>query len=351
MGEGDAGSGGSGGTAAGAALRSGDEQTFAELTDRHRRELQVHCYRMLGSFDDAEDLVQETFLRAWRSRESFQGRSTVRAWLYRIATNACLDFLDRRQRQPVPLVAPTSSRVPGPGRAWLPQAEIPWLQPYPDRLLDPPAPPGVEPDAALVAKETIELAFLAAIQHLPPRQRAVLILRDVLGWPAADTAALLDGTVAAVNSALQRARATLRQRLPERRTEWRAATDPSAEERAVLQRYVAATESADLTALAALLREDARFTMPPKPTWYEGRDAIIECWAPALVGPTAWKDWCHVPTRANRQPAVACYVREPGRPRYHALGLDVLRIEAGEVVEVTAFPPRVFPAFGLPMTR
>ncbi|MEU6077725.1 RNA polymerase subunit sigma-70 [Micromonospora sp. NPDC047074] len=335
----------------GDAVREGDAQAFAELTDRHRRELQVHCYRMLGSFDDAEDLVQETFLRAWRSRETFQGRSTVRAWLYRIATNACLDFLDRRHRQPRPLVAPTVSRAARPGRTSLPQVEVPWLQPYPDRLLDPAAPPDGEPDAALVAKETIELAFLAAIQHLPSRQRAVLILRDVLGWPAADTAALLDGTVAAVNSALQRARATLRQHLPERRMEWPAATDPSRAERAVLQRYVEATERADLTALAALLSEDARFTMPPEPTWYEGRAAVIECWAPALVGPAARKDWWHVPTRANRQPAVAGYVREPGRSRYRALGLDVLRIEGGEIVEVTAFSPRVFPAFGLPMAR
>ncbi|MGK5522981.1 sigma-70 family RNA polymerase sigma factor [Micromonospora sp. URMC 107] len=335
----------------GDAVRAGDEQTFAELTERHRRELQVHCYRMLGSFDDAEDLVQETFLRAWRKRESFQGRSTVRAWLYRIATNACLDFLERHNRQPRQLVAPTLSHGSVSGRTALPQVEVPWLQPYPDRLLEPVAPPDVEPDAALVAKETIELAFLAAIQHLPPRQRAVLILRDVLGWPATDTATLLDGTVAAVNSALQRARATLKRHLPERRMEWPAATDPSQEERAVLQRYVEATERADLSALAALLREDARFTMPPKPTWFEGRDAIIESWTPAMVGPTAWKDWYHVLTRANRQPAVACYVRGPGRSRYQALGLDVLRIEGGQIVEITAFLPRIFPAFGLPLSR
>ncbi|MEU4776146.1 sigma-70 family RNA polymerase sigma factor [Micromonospora sp. NPDC023644] len=335
----------------GDAVRAGDERAFAELTERHRRELQVHCYRMLGSFDDAEDLVQETFLRAWRKRESFQGRSTVRAWLYRIATNACLDFLERHNRQPRQLVVPTLSHGSVSGRTALPQVEVPWLQPYPDRLLEPVAPPDVEPDAALVAKETIELAFLAAIQHLPPRQRAVLILRDVLGWPATDTATLLDGTVAAVNSALQRARATLKQHLPERRMEWPAATDPSQEERAVLQRYVEATERADLSALAALLREDARFTMPPKPTWFEGRDAIIESWTPAMVGPTAWKDWYHVPTRANRQPAVACYVRGPGRSRYQALGLDVLRIEGGQIVEITAFLPRIFPAFGLPLSR
>jgi RNA polymerase sigma-70 factor, ECF subfamily len=167
-----------------------DQTTFEALAERHRRELQLHCYRMLGSLEDSEDLVQETFLRAWRRRETFQGRSTVRAWLYRIATNACLDALQRRPRKPH-------------------GGEVPWLQPYPDDLLEGIAEPDAEPDAALVAKETIELAFLVAIQHLPPKTRAVLILRDVLDWSAKDTAALLETSVAAVNSALQRARAAL----------------------------------------------------------------------------------------------------------------------------------------------
>ncbi|MFC7548992.1 sigma-70 family RNA polymerase sigma factor [Plantactinospora sp. GCM10030261] len=327
------------------AVRAGDEAVFAELTERYRRELHVHCYRMLGSFDDAEDLVQETFLRGWRRRETFQGRSTLRAWLYRIATNACLDFAERHPRRP--RGTPTSDAGAAPAR--FPQVEIPWLRPYPDRLLEPVAPAEAEPDTAVVAKETIELAFLAAIQHLPPKQRAVLILRDVLGWPASDTAALLNGTVPAVNSALQRARVTLKRHLPRRRSDWTPATDPNEEERAVLQRYVRATEDADLAGLAELLREDARFTMPPTPTWYVGRAAIIEAWTPVLVGPDAWRDWRHVPTRANRQPAVACYVRPAGADRYQALGLDVLRIEDGAVAEVTAFPAEVFPAFGLPL--
>src|SRR5215470_9820637 len=218
-----------------AAAREGDESAFGALVERYRRELQVHCYRMLGSFEDSEDLVQETFLRAWRKREGFEGRSTFRTWLYRIATHACLDFLDRHPRQPLP-----RQRMPPPGplASVLPPAEIPWLQPYPDRLLEPIAPSDTEPDAALVAKETIELAFLAAIQHLPPRQRAVLILRDVLGWSASETAALLEMSVVAVKSALQRARPTLKQHLPEQRLHWAPSSEPTAEERMLLQRYV-----------------------------------------------------------------------------------------------------------------
>ena len=195
------------------------ESEFAALVERHRRELQVHCYRMLGSFEDSEDLVQETFLRAWRKRASFSsgGPSSFRAWLYRIATNACLDVLRSRPRRVLPpQVAPAGDPAAPPS----PPADLPWLQPYPDRLLEPIAPAEDEPGAVVVARETIELAFLAAIQHLPPRQRAVLILRDVLGWSAKDTASLLDASVASVNSALQRARATLRDRLGERRTEW-----------------------------------------------------------------------------------------------------------------------------------
>src|SRR4051812_29647782 len=236
-----------------------DRATFTASVERHRRELHVHCYRMLGSFEESEDMVQETFLRAWRGRAgaTFDGRAGVRAWLYRIATNACLDVLRRRPRRVVPqqLAAPGDpSRRPGP------PVDLPWLQPYPDRLLEPAAPAEEEPGAAVVARETIELAFLAAIQHLPPRQRAVLILRDVLGWSANDAAALLDNTVVSVNSALQRARATLRGQLPERRTEWVRSSPASEPERDLLRRYVDAHERADADALAALLRDDARLT-------------------------------------------------------------------------------------------
>jgi RNA polymerase sigma-70 factor, ECF subfamily len=209
-----------------AAARAGDESAFAVLAESYRRELQVHCYRMLGSFEDAEDMVQETFLRAWRKRSSFEGRSSFRAWLYRIATNACLDALERRPPRVLPpQVAPAADpRVPP-----LPTADVPWLQPYPDRLLEGIAPRDAEPDAVLVSKETIELAFLAAIQQLAPRQRAVLILRDVLGWSAKETAMLLDASVDAVNSALRRARSTLKRHLPARRLEWAAGvgSDPA----------------------------------------------------------------------------------------------------------------------------
>jgi RNA polymerase sigma-70 factor, ECF subfamily len=326
-----------------AAARAGDQSAFAALVERYRRELQVHCYRMLGSFEDAEDLVQETFLRAWRKRASFEGRSSFRAWLYRIATNACLDALERRPPRVLSLqVAPAADpRVPP-----LPTADLPWLQPYPDRLLEGIAPRGAEPDAALVAKETIELAFLVAIQQLTPRQRAVLILRDVLGWSAIETAMLLDASVDAVNSALRRARSTLKRHLPARRLEWAAGSDPTQQERSLLRRYMAAHERADVAAFAALLREDARLTMPPTPTWYDGRQAVVAFHAELF---RARYEWQLLVTRANRQPAVAFYTRRQGECEYRASGIDVLRIEDGFVAQIDAFLlPQLFPAFGLP---
>ena len=325
-----------------AAAQAGDETAFASLVERYRRELHVHCYRMVGSFEDAEDLVQETFLRAWRKRASFEGRSTFRAWLYRIATNACLDALAHDLPRP----------RNDPGAELPPPADLPWLQPYPDLLLDGVAPSEVEPDAAAVSRETIELAFLAAIQHLPPRQRAVLILRDVLGWSAKETASLLEGTVASVNSALQRARATLKERLPRRRLEWAADSAASEEERALLQRYVDAHDRADIAGLAALLRDDALLTMPPQPLWYRGRDAIATLLAQSIepASPDYIGHFRLVPTRANRQPAAANYLRRPGDSVYRALALDVLRVEEGQIVEIVAFPADLFPAFGLSPT-
>jgi RNA polymerase sigma-70 factor (ECF subfamily) len=225
-----------------------DQAAFTEAAERHRRELQVHCYRMLGSIEDAEDLVQETLMRAWRRRESFEGRASVRAWLYKIATNACLDALKRRPRRVLPAdVVPAAAPDSAVPAASEDQA---WLEPYPDHLLV----EGV--DDTVVRRETIELAFLAAIQHLPPRQRAVLILRDVVGWSAMETAGLLDVSVAAVKSALQRARATLRKRMPEHRTEWSASTRH--QEQALVRRYIAALEAADMGALVALLRAEIR---------------------------------------------------------------------------------------------
>jgi RNA polymerase sigma-70 factor (ECF subfamily) len=287
---------------------------------------------MLGSFSDAEDLVQETFLRAWRRRETYAGRATLRAWLYRIATNACLDHLQRHPRQ-------AQLRPDGnPG-------EVAWLQPCPEQLL---VPADDEPDAVVVARETIELAFLVAVQHLPPGQRAILILRDVLGWPASETAALLEISVAAANSSLQRARVTLRAALPPERTEWAPANEPTEQERDVLQKFMDATERADMAGLGALLREDALFTMPPQPDWYRGRDVIIEAWAPVMAGPTAMGEFRCVAVLANRQPALANYLRRPGETEFRVLSLDVLRVEDGLIAEVTTFDPTLVPWFGLP---
>ncbi len=314
-----------------AAARAGDESAFAALVERHRRELHVHCYRMVGSFEEAEDLVQETFLRAWRGRERFEGGSWFRAWLYRIATNVCLDALRHKSRRL---------------RSLHSFAEVPWLQPYPDRLLDEIAPSDTEPDAVIVAKETIELAYLAAIQLLPPRQRAVLILRDVLDWSASETASLLDTTVAAANSALQRARATLREQLPARPSDW-SAPEPSDQERALLERFIDAHERADADAAVALVREDIRITMPPYPWCYEGLASLLPLLERALSDPG---DWRLLPTSANRQPAAASYLREPGDAEYRAFKLDVLRIEDGRIAEITTFGTTLFPAFGVPPT-
>jgi RNA polymerase sigma-70 factor, ECF subfamily len=320
-----------------------DEASFAAAVEPHRAELRIHCYRMLGSFEDAEDLVQETLLRAWRKRGSFgaDGRFSLRAWLYRIATNACLDVLRTRPRRVLPEeVAPAGDpAVPPP-----PPSDLPWLQPYPDRLI---APAEDEPGGIVVERETIELAFLAAIQHLTPRQRAVLILRDVVGTSARATAATLETSVVSVNSALQRARATLRERLPERRTEWARPRSGDDTERELLRRYVEAHDRADLDALAAVLHEDARLTMPPHPTWLDGRDAILigmrQAFAPGFGRLRT------VVTGANLQPAVAHYLRRPGAAGYEPLALDVLRVEGGRIAEIGSFvSPELFPAFGLP---
>jgi RNA polymerase sigma-70 factor, ECF subfamily len=333
-----------------AAMHAGDEPAFAALVERHRRELQVHCYRMLGSFEDAEDLVQETFLRAWRKRASFtpQGPSSFRAWLYRIATNACLDVLERIPRRVLP---PQTGPAADPRTPLQTQADRPWLQPYPDHLLEAVGPRDTQPDEAVVSKETIELAFLAAIQLLPPRQRAALILRDVLGWSAKETALLLEGSVASANSALQRARATMKDSLPARRLAWKPSTDPNEEEQEVLRRYINAYERGDAAALAEVLREEARLVMPPFLEWYEGRKSIVTFAQPFLdsSSPNFRGHLRGKPTRANRQPAVAWYIPDPANSKYRALSLDVLRIENGKVLEIAGFVlPNLFPAFGLP---
>jgi RNA polymerase sigma-70 factor, ECF subfamily len=326
-----------------AAARAGDESAFAALVEPHRRELRVHCYRMLGSLDESEDLVQDTFLRAWKGIGRFAGRSTVRAWLYRIATNACLDALDGRARRVLPHQVNTRSS----------DGEIAWLQPFPDRLWEPAAPSEAEPEGAAVSRETIELAFLVAIQQLPPRQRAALILRDVLGFSALQTAEFLEGSVASVNSALQRARATMRHHLPERRLDWASPAESTEQERAVLRRYVDAVERADLAAMAELLAEDVRATMPPYLAWFADRDGVLAAlaasWDPS--SPDFVGRFRIVPTRANGQPAAAAYVRLADDEEYRAFAISVLRVDGGRIAEMTAFhDTRLFQAFGLPMS-
>ena len=292
------------------------EPDFAARAEGHRRELHVHCYRMIGSFDEAEDLVQETLLRAWRRRETLERDEWFRAWLYKIATNACLDHIKAKGRR----VATLESFM-----------DMPWLQPYPDRLLD----------EEVIARETIELTFLAVIQLLPPRQRAVLVMRDVLEWAAEQVAEVLELSVAAVNSALQRARATVRERLPAGRHQ------ASKNERELLESFIDAHERGDADAALALISDDIRVTMPPLPYLYEGIAAITDLLERAF-GPESAGDWRLVPTRANRQPAAGSYLRAPGDDTYRAFKLDVLRVAEGRIAEITTFNAALFEQFGLP---
>ena len=323
-----------------AAAATGDRAAFSALSERHRRELQVHAYRMLGSLEDAQDAVQDALLRAWRSRATYDGRSTFRAWLYRITTNACLRMLERRPQRLVPYEAGPAAPLGGSPQ---PPADLPWLQPYPDRLLD----QGPEPDDVVVARETIELAFLAAIQHLPPRQRAVLILRDALDWSADETAAVLAMSVAAANSALQRARATMQERLPAARSEWPSATDAEDAERSLLETYMSAWERRDPSQLVELLREDVRLTMPPHPTWFDGRDAVVAFHLTRAFAPAA-SAHRFVPTRANRQPAFGVYRGEADAAPF---AIHVLDIEDSQITGQHWFLfPELFSAFGLPDT-
>jgi RNA polymerase sigma-70 factor (ECF subfamily) len=294
---------------------------------------------MLGSLEDAQDALQEAFVRAWKARATYRRQSTFRAWLYRITTNACLRILERRPRRVVPYESGPAAEL---GARPQPPADLPWLQPYPDRLLD----EGPGPEDAVVAKETLELAFLAAIQHLPPRQRAVLILRDALDWSANETAAVLEMSVAAANSALQRARATMKERLPAR-VEWATAAGADREERSLLRTYMEAWERHDESQLVELLRDDVRLAMPPHPTWYEGREAVAAFLAGVAFAPGS-EPHRFVPTRANRQPAFGVY---RGGADATPFGIHVVGIESGRVKHMDFFLyPELFPAFGLPDT-
>jgi RNA polymerase sigma-70 factor (ECF subfamily) len=314
-------------------------EDFTGLTGRFRGELLAHCYRMLGSAADAEDLVQETYLRAWRSYEGFEGRSSVRTWLYRIATNACLTALERRGRRPLPSGLggpsgdPEAPVVAGP--------EVPWLQPLPDVLL---AGENEDPASVAVSREGIRLAFVAALQYLSARQRAVLIMRDVLQWPAAEVAELLGMTTTAVNSGLRRARAQLAQALP---AEDELAEPAEPGRRALLDRFAAAFESADVSGLAELLREDVALEMPPLLTWFSGRADVLRFFAaaPVFAAPGQLR---LVPVSANGQPAFAAYQRQPDGT-YRAYAVTVPAVTATGIARiVTFFDPDLFGSFGLP---
>jgi RNA polymerase sigma-70 factor, ECF subfamily len=312
-------------------------EDFTGLTSRFRGELLAHCYRMLGSVDEAEDLVQETFLRAWRSYEAFEGRSSIRTWLYRIATNVCLTAIERRARRPLPsgLGAPSDD----PEAPLEAAREVPWLQPLPDALIT----QDRDPADVTASRAGVRLAFVAALQYLSARQRAMLILRDVLEWPAADVAELLGTTTTAVNSGLRRARAQLTRAMP---VEDDLAEPADTEQRAVVERFAAAIEGADAGALAELLRTDAVLEMPPFLTWFAGRDAVAGFVGSQLL--SAPGDLRLVPVSANGQPAFAVY-RRGDRGTYHAHALQVLTLTATRIARIVAFTEvRRFTSFGLP---
>jgi RNA polymerase sigma-70 factor, ECF subfamily len=308
---------------------------FTDLTEPYRRELTAHCYRLLGSADDAEDLVQETYLRAWRSFDGFEGRSSVRTWLYRIATNACISALRGRPRRALP----SGLRGPGEGvdPSWQ-QPDVSWLQPIPDAMV---TAESSDPAAIAVSRESLRLALVASLQYLPPRQRAVLILRDVLAFPAAEAAGILGMTTAAVQSALQRARTRLDQVSPAA-DELAEPSEPQA--RAVLDRYIAAFENADARALRDLLHSEARLELPPSPVWYAGDEAA----AGAIAGLGSPGDWRMVPTAANGQPAAAAYRRDGGGT-YRGYGIVVLTTAGTGIAAITGFADQALLArFGLP---
>ena len=322
----------------------GDEEAFRELTDPYRRELQFHCYRILGSMQDAEDALQETMLGAWRGLGRFEGRASLRAWLYRIATNRCLDALRDAGRRPPPAPEPPFD-APRPTRV----AEPSWLEPYPDVLLEGIIDTSPGPEARYETKETVELAFIAALQTLPPRQRAALVLRDVLGFRAAEVADMLDNSEDSVKSALKRARATLDQRLPGSDRE-KAPLPDSPEERELVRRFAEAFEVDDVDRIVAVLTANAWLRMPPSNLEYQGQPAIA-----SFLGEVAkWRGGQRtrlVPTRANTQPAFGCYRYDAHAPIAHATGLLALTLEGDHVAAITLFlDTSVLPRFGLPRT-
>lgn len=330
------------------ATDSADRGAFTMLAEPYRRQIKAHCYRMTGSLHEAEDLVQETYLRAWRAFESFEGRGSLKAWLYQIATRVCLDAI--AQRKKVRRLLPEGNFPPATDMpTGQPPGDIAWLEPYPDSELDRLADEAPNAEERYVQRESVRLAFVAALQHLPPRQRAVLLLIDVLGWSSAETASLIGGSTASVNSALQRARATLERHNRSPGIDQRIVVTP--DQQALLDRYVRAWEDKNLDGFVALLKSEATYAMPPWSHWYLGREAIGRFFG------TVWKHYGRfrlLPTQANGQPAFVLYTQAEGEREWRAHSVQVLGIDGDGISSLTAFMrplgPALVPAFGFPLT-
>jgi len=327
-----------------AAARHGDSEAFKSLTEPYRYELLTHCYRMLGSVEDAEDQLQETLLRAWRRLETYAGRASFRAWLYKIATNACLDALEHRSRRILPL-EPSAPAHPFEPNS-IPAEESAWIQPFPEEWL---APTSANPEAQYDAYESISLAFLVALQVLPPRQRAVLILSDVLGWSMNEIADNVGASLASVTSLLHRARTTMKQRNRSGRRDSTRVGIPDVQTRQLLERYVRAWESADIDGIISLLTDDAAFPMPPLPLWIQGKGAIRSQLQEQIFSGEAHGRWKLIPLRANGQPGFAFYRIDENDQNYHPFALQVLSLEEGLVSGAITFGfPALFRFFNLP---
>ena len=323
--------------------RTGDQEAFRQLVEPYRHQLQLHCYRILGSFHDAEDALQETLLSAWRGLGGFEERASVRTWLYRVATNCCLKALRSRRLSQRVGSPPSMPDLPEPTRL----GGVLWLEPYPDLLLDQLVDTAPGPEARFEAREAVSLAFVTALQLLPPRQRAVLILRDVLGFHAREVAQVLDSTEESVTSALKRARATLQRRLPRSAERGQSPAPGSAAERELVERFTRAFEAKDVHGIVGLLTEDVWLTMPPIPLEYQGHDLADRF----LTATALWLERPRlVATRANGQPAFGLYVRDPQAPVLHAIGLLVLTLAGDQISAITRFDTSTLAYFGLPRT-
>ncbi len=327
-----------------ALAQAGDEHAFGQLVDPYRRELQVYCYRFLGSVADAEDALQDTLLSAWQHLAGFEGRASVRTWLYRVATSRCLDALRSARRRPPVTAPPAGLEPPEPTRL----GELPWLEPYPDELLAGLADSAPGPEARYESRESISLAFITALQLLPPRQRAAIILRDVLGFHASEAARILDTSEESVTSALKRARAALERHQRSSGRKEPAPPPGSAAEQQLVERFTRAFETADVDGIIALLTEDVWLTMPPLPMEYQGRELAARFLTATALRP-GWTARL-IPARANAQPALGFYARDPDTGSFYTVGLMVLTLSGTQISAMTRFDPGILPRFGLPAT-